>query len=308
MEGRGYALVVGVFVIALAAALVAAGVWLGRDRTAYVPYTIASRHGVYGLQPEAPVKLRGVTVGRVETIRFDPGDARTVLVGIAVAADTPIAAGTYAQLGYQGITGLSYIQLDDDPHTGPTQRASAGQAIEMRQSLFDRLIVAGPELIDRIDVVMQRAGDLLDEGNRRALSRSLANVELATAQIGGLARDLKPGAAAIEPLAMDARATLGKANEALARVAALSDDLKQRAQALDEVGRAAAQVGAAGQGAREAVPRLEQLLDDLSRNSRSLDRLLANLNAQPQSVLLGRPPPAPGPGEPGFNGRPGRRP
>ena len=54
--------------------------------------------------------------------------------------------------------------------------------------------------------------------------------------------------------------------------------------------------------------RLERLLDDLSRSSRSLTRLLADLNAQPQSVLLGRPPPAPGPGEPGFNGRPGRKP
>ena len=44
MEGRGYALAVGIFVIAFAAALIAAAVWLGKDRTAYVHYTIASRH------------------------------------------------------------------------------------------------------------------------------------------------------------------------------------------------------------------------------------------------------------------------
>jgi phospholipid/cholesterol/gamma-HCH transport system substrate-binding protein len=308
MEGRGYALGVGIFVIAFAAALIAAGVWLGKDRTAYVPYTIASRHGVSGLQPEAAVKLRGVVVGRVETIRFDPGDARTILVRIAVAEGTPIEASTYAQLGYQGITGLSYIQLEDDPSGAPSQRLRAGQSIQMRPSLFDRLATAGPELIDKIDVVVKRAADLLDEGNRKTLTRSLASVGQAGEEIGGLARRLKPGAAAIEPLAADARATLAKADEALVRIAALSDDIKRRAQALDEVGRAAGQVSAVGKDVGATVPRLEQLLDELSRSSRSLTRLLTDLNAQPQSVLLGRPPPLPGPGEPGFNVRPGRRP
>src|SRR3954453_11394532 len=109
MEGRGYALAVGIFVIVFAAALVAAAVWLGKDRTPYVHYTIASRQGVSGLQAEALVKLRGVIVGRVDANRFDPADARVILVTIAVAKGTPIATSTYAQLGYQGITGLSYI-------------------------------------------------------------------------------------------------------------------------------------------------------------------------------------------------------
>ena len=308
MEGRGYALAVGVFVIAFAAALIAAAVWLGKDRTAYVHYTIASRQGVSGLQPEALVKLRGVTVGRVESIRFDPNDPRIILVRIAVAAGTPIAASTYAQLGYQGITGLSYVQLEDDPAAPLSPPISAGQTIAMRPSLFDRLAAAGPELIDKIDVVVDRAADLLSEDNRHSLSRSLKNVEQASEQIGGLARKLKPGADAIEPLAADARVTLAKANEALVRIAELSDDIKHRAKALDEVGRAAMQVGTVGKDVDAAIPQLEQLLKELSRNSRSLNRLLADLNAQPQSLLLGRPPAVPGPGEPGFNAHSGRRP
>jgi phospholipid/cholesterol/gamma-HCH transport system substrate-binding protein len=306
MEGRGYALGVGIFVIVFAAALIAAGVWLGKDRTTYVHYTIASRNGVSGLQPEALVKLRGVVVGRVETIRFDPDDARVILVKIAVAQGTPIEASTYAQLGYQGITGLSYIQLEDDPATARSQRLAAGQSIQMRPSLFDRLATAGPDLIDKIDTVVKRAADVLDEGNRNSLARSLASVGQAGEEIGGLARKLKPGAAAIEPLAVDARVTLAKADAALARIAALSDDIKRRAQALDEVGRAAGQVGSVSKDVGGAVPRLEQLLDELSRSSRSLDRLLADLNAQPQSLILGKQPPMPGPGEPGFSARAGR--
>lgn len=307
MEGRGYALAVGIFVMAFAAALIAAAVWLGKDRTAYVHYTIASRQGVTGLQPEALVKLRGVTVGRVESIGFDTEDPRIILVRIAIAAGTPIAASTYAQLGYQGITGLSYVQLEDDPGAKPSPMP-AGQKIVMRPSLFDRLATAGPELIDKIDVVFERAADLLGEDNRHSLARSLTNVEQASEQIGGLARKLKPGAEAIEPVAADARATLAKANDALVRIGELSDDIKQRAKALDEVGRAATAVGTVGKDVDAALPNLEQLIKELSHNSRSLNRLLADLNAQPQSLLLGRPPAVPGPGEPGFNAHAGRRP
>lgn len=307
MEGRGYALAVGIFVVVFVAALGAAAVWLNQDRTVYLRYTVASRTGVYGLVPDALVKLRGVTVGRVETIRFDPADPRTVLVGIAVTPGSPIAASTYAQLGYQGITGLTYIQLDDDPKLDASRREPS-QPIEMRPSLFDRLATAGPELLDRIDVVAQRAADLLNEGNRQAVSRSLANVEKASAQVGVLAHRLEPGAAAIAPLAADARTTLAKANETLAHITALADDVKRRAVALDEVSQAAAEVRAVGKDARAVVPRVELLVDELSRNSRTLNRLLENLDAQPQSVLLGKAPPPPGPGEPGFNGRAGRKP
>lgn len=306
MEGRSYALWVGIFVIVLSAAIVAAGVWLTRDRSKYVHHVVASRHGVSGLLVEATVKLKGVTVGRVETIGFDPQNAGVVLVGIAVAEGTPIGTGTYAQLAYQGITGLSHVRLDFDPGDDLSQPLAPGQRIEMRPSLFDRLATSGPELIEKVDVLVQRAGDLLDQPNRDALARSLVNVEQATGQVGALARQLKPGAAAIEPLAADARATLVKANEALSRIAVLSDELKQRAVALDEVGKAAAEVRSTGQDARAVLPRVEQLVDQLSRNSRALDRLIADLNAQPQSVLLGRAPPTPGPGEPGFNRGRGR--
>jgi phospholipid/cholesterol/gamma-HCH transport system substrate-binding protein len=308
MESRAYALVVGIFVLALTAALVGAAVWLSQDRTSLLRYTIASRHAVTGLQPEAAVKLRGVPVGRVETIQFDPADPNTILVRIAVGQGTPIQSSTYAQLGYQGITGLTYIKLDDDPSAPSRQPMRTDQRIVMRASLLDRFAAAGPELIDKLDVVLARAADLLDEKNRQTLVRSLGNVGRAAEQFGTLADRLKSGAAAIQPLAADARITLQKADEALERIADLSEDLRRRTQVLDEVARAAAQVTAVGKAVEAAVPRVEHLVDELSRNSRSVDRLLADLSAQPQSLLLGRRPAEPGPGEPGFKGRAARRP
>jgi phospholipid/cholesterol/gamma-HCH transport system substrate-binding protein len=308
MEGRGYALIAGIFVIGLTTALIGAALWLSQDRTAYVRYTITSRLAVNGLQPQALVKLRGVPVGRVETIGFDPADPNTILVGIAVTQGTPIQGSTYAQLGYQGITGLTYVQLDDDPSAPARAPKRTDQRIVMQASLFDRLAAAGPELVNKLDVVLERSARLLDDGNRQALARSLDSVGRTAERFGALADRLKASADAVQPLATDVRGTLQKANEALERVAVLSDDLRRRTQALDEVGRAAAQVTAVGKAVEAAVPRVERLVDELTHSSRSVDRLLADLSAQPQSLILGRAPSEPGPGEPGFKTRGGRRP
>jgi phospholipid/cholesterol/gamma-HCH transport system substrate-binding protein len=50
----------------------------------------------------------------------------------------------------------------------------------------------------------------------------------------------------------------------------------------------------------ETLPRLNVLLDDIARSSRSLERLIADVSADPSSVVFGRSAGAPGPGEPGF--------
>jgi phospholipid/cholesterol/gamma-HCH transport system substrate-binding protein len=50
----------------------------------------------------------------------------------------------------------------------------------------------------------------------------------------------------------------------------------------------------------ETVPRLNVLLEDVQRSSRGLERLLNEVNEQPQSLIFGRSTTPPGPGEPGF--------
>jgi phospholipid/cholesterol/gamma-HCH transport system substrate-binding protein len=85
MENRSHALLAGLFTIVLAASLVVAAAWLGGREGPRVPYVIVSKVGVGGLNREAAVRYRGVEVGRVESIRFDPEDRRQILIDIGVA-------------------------------------------------------------------------------------------------------------------------------------------------------------------------------------------------------------------------------
>src|SRR3989442_6147536 len=60
------------------------------------------------------------------SIGFDPQTNGNVLIRIAIGVNTPITPTTFAVLGYQGVTGLAHVQLDDadqrsEEHTSELQ-------------------------------------------------------------------------------------------------------------------------------------------------------------------------------------------
>jgi phospholipid/cholesterol/gamma-HCH transport system substrate-binding protein len=114
MENKSHALAAGIFVLAVAAMLAGLAIWLTRDNTSYQHYELTSKDGVTGLQPQAAVRYKGVAVGKVTRIGFDPQIPGNVLIRIAVNDQAPITPGTFAVLGYQGVTGLAHVQLDDE--------------------------------------------------------------------------------------------------------------------------------------------------------------------------------------------------
>ena len=309
MEKRAYALVAGLFVLLLGVALVAGVLWLNRDeRVGGVPYVVWTTRAVSGLKVEAPVRFRGVDVGKVETIRFDPAEQGRVLIGITVAEGTPITRGTYAQLGFQGVTGLSFVALDDDGSKREPLATTAEMpgSIAMRPSLFD----TGEGVVAAFGEVAERINRLLADDNQKVLVGALARIDTASARAAKLAESLEPGAKALAPLLADTRAAVndarvavGRAGEMVTAMTALAAKLEERSAVLGQVGDNAADVGAAARAlSEETLPRLNALADDLRREARVLDRVLNGLADQPQSVVFGPPPRRPGPGETGFDG------
>ncbi|MFD2270453.1 MlaD family protein [Undibacterium arcticum] len=149
--------------------MVLIGLWLNRDREVRVPYEMATKLSVPGLNPQAAVRYRGLDVGKVDEIAFDPQVPGQILVHISVKPDTPITFSTYGTLGYQGVTGIAYIQLDDDGigQERVVSNKNRIARIEMRPSLLDNLQSKGLQILQQTEELTKRFNTLLEAGNQK---------------------------------------------------------------------------------------------------------------------------------------------
>ena len=71
-----------------------------------------------------PIVAGAQDVGSYHTIAIEPGMSGRINVRIGVQEDTPVTKSTYAQLGYQGVTGLAYVSLNDDGSSSELLKAA----------------------------------------------------------------------------------------------------------------------------------------------------------------------------------------
>lgn len=315
MENRAHALVAGLFLMLMGAALVVAVAWFQGDRSARRSVTVVSRIGVPGLNVKAPVKLRGVEVGKVEAIAFDPKDPHQILVELGIDQRAPLTTGLYAELGHQGITGLSFVELHDPSQsTQPLADRPDGTPprIELRPGLFEQVASSGPALVTGFSEAATRINTLLGDDNQRQLAKTLANLEAASADVSKLVAELRPTAQALPRLVRNADQTVQRVGGVATSIDALvvdarglTNDLRARSSSLERLGEAATQLETTSRNLELALVGPERLrsgplVEDLSRTSRAVERVATEFGDQPRSLLFGKPALPPGPGEAGF--------
>ena len=124
MENRAHALAAGLFTIAFGLLLAVAAYWFSGEHAEEDTYVLVSKFSVSGLSVQGEVRYRGLKVGYIRKIEIDPAARRTILIHVAIKRGTPITTATFARLSYQGVTGLSYVQLDDDGRVGQVRNKS----------------------------------------------------------------------------------------------------------------------------------------------------------------------------------------
>ena len=308
MENRAHALAAGLFTLVLGAALAAVALWFSKDELKLIPYALATTSAVTGLKVEAPVRYRGVDVGKVDDISIDTANSGRVQIRIGVREGTPITRSTYAQLGYQGITGLAYVLLGDDGKSKEALQSSPGEVaqIRMKPSLMDE----GENLIASFAEITDKVKRLLDDENQGRVRRTLAGLEEVTQRASTVTKKLEPSLEAMpgliaeaKGLAGDARASIGKADQLIGDANGLALKLDERVDTLVHAVASVEAVGITAQAVgEETMPRVNVLVDDLAKETHALGRVINTLGEQPQSIVFGTPPGRPGPGEPGFTG------
>lgn len=310
MENKSNAFLAGVFTIGLAVLVLFSLFWFSTDHTERVPYDLVTRSTVNGLGPQADVKYRGLTVGKVESIRFDATVPGQIIVRISVDRDAPITRTTYATLGLQGVTGLAYVQLDDtaaqegstaaSPPLASSPRAVA--RITMRPGFFEELERRGDSLLTQVETMMTSLNDMFQGENRRELMTTIRSIKEGVDDYARVARALEPAARQLPQVTANLNATL-QSTQRLAQELGSRDGTLLRT--VDSVGRqlndAAGSVQqAADQLQTQTLPQINGLARDARQTVRTLDRTAGQFNDRPQSVLFGGSATPPGPGEDGF--------
>ncbi|UGQ46060.1 MlaD family protein [Massilia endophytica] len=307
MENRSHAFMTGIFTISLLVAAVFFGIWFNRDRVQYDPYLIATTLAVPGLNPQAAVRYRGLEVGKVDEIDFDPKAAGQILVHLSIDPATPITRTTFATLGYQGVTGIAYIQLDDESVGSPALGTSKKNPsrIPLRPGLFDQLEKRGKAILEQAENVTGKLNTLLSPENQKTMLSAFSDVSETAREYRELPKQLGPTLDKLPALAEQTDRAVRSVNELADSATQLSRSLQGPDGAVTRitaaVDRAATSVEAVTSGVElEALPSITGLTDETKSSMRAVRRTMNTLNERPQSILFGAPQVAPGPGEPGF--------
>ena len=308
MDAKVNFALVGAFVLVLGAALIAGVLWFSSGapyRRAYDTYQAYMSESVSGLNLDAPVRYRGVEVGRVRRMALAPMNGELVKLTLEIERGTPVKQDTIAVLRVQGLTGIAYVELSGGSPASPVLQAQPGEdypEIRTGPSLMVRLDSAVTALLTNVNHTSENMNALLDEDNRRLFKQTLAELQVLT-------RTMAARSAAIDSALANAARTMDNTARLSGDLPRLVERIERSANGFDrmtsEIAQAGSGAGATLAGARddlhqaadETLPEIRLLASELREVTGSLRRFSEQLEQNPRVLLFGKPAPKPGPGE-----------
>jgi phospholipid/cholesterol/gamma-HCH transport system substrate-binding protein len=294
-----YAAVAAFAMLAIAAAVAFVWWYSGRgERRDFARYEIYFDGSVSGLARGSPVRYLGVDVGRVRGLAIARDNPSRVRVTAEIDSEAPISGATRARLGLLGLTGLLYIDLQQDPTADPARVLGDGQrypVILSRKGDIEAFVERLPDLLGDTARLVERVEGLLTDENLQAVSTTLANVETAsrdlpvvTRSAAELAVELRRTSAEVSALTQKVHAvvdTVGPQIEAsLAGVRATAEKMSRTADSLERI--VAGNEASLAQFAGSGVADLQALAVDLRGASEEVRALARSLRDRPSSLLI----------------------
>ena len=313
METRSNHIFVGVVVLALCAAVIAAAFWFSRiSDSSKRDYDIFFKTSVNGLTKGSSVSYAGVPAGQVQSIELWDKDPDFVHVRIVVNANTPILQGTTATIQGVGFTGVSEVQLDGGVKGAPPIACPAenpqlvcpegSPVIPTKPGALGELLNGAPQLLERLTTLTERLTELLGDKNQASIAGILEN----TNKLSQSLAERGPEIAATLAETRKAVAAAARAADAFADVASSTNKLMnedgkpliadlrttiQSAKASMETLDATMKEAQPGVRAfsRQTMPEVGLLIRDLRSMAHALQGVAEKLDQQGAGSLIGSP-------------------
>ena len=218
---------VGLFVASGISITVMAIIWLGMSRYLEKGHFYAAyfNESVQGLSKDAPVKYRGVPIGRVERIKVAP-DSNLIEVVLKIETGQTLDRSYVAQLKDVGITGSMFVELDrkkpEEPDTSPhISFPSEYPIVASKPSELSRLLGELNAVLNHIKSI-----DLKGISDKLKLTLDNVNIIMADADVKAISEKVLSSLDTIDQMVMDAdvkgistrmKSTLDGANRILDR-------------------------------------------------------------------------------------------
>ena len=313
---------VGIFFVAGIVIALIVVVWLGSSNWFKETHTFVTYfdYTVQGLNLDAPVKFRGVQVGRVSEIGVAP-DGHLIQVIMEISPVLDVSDSLRAGLELTGITGLRYIELDvagleermlypemrfEPPHSVIPSMPGGFEEIEQAlRDVYDKLMAIDTEgisyrtkiLLDSGIRMVDSADSLFnDEGFTlwtRKLDNAITNVDSALGQLDFTYYDERI-AASLEEIASGAESF----NMLMARLESQAEGLQidQRMadtfQRIDQLILVSTDlVGKFNYQSAQVMNTVNTTLLALNETIAELNSLVISMEAYPSNVFYAAPPP-----------------
>ncbi len=149
--------------------------WNPKDR-----YIVRYKESVSGLEVGSAVKMKGVRVGRVDSVTVE--DVETVRVDLSLDPGTPIKVDTQAVVTSRGLTGLNFIELTGgSAHSPRLAPNSARSVIQPGDSIVHTLTGKAIDISQKVEQVLNNLLPITGEDNRTKLRSLLTNTDKAMA-------------------------------------------------------------------------------------------------------------------------------
>jgi phospholipid/cholesterol/gamma-HCH transport system substrate-binding protein len=290
---------VGAFVLLVIAMAVSFVFWYTdqQDKRTYQRYEIYFPGSVSGLTAGSPVRYLGVDVGKVVRIMLDPQQRKTVQVTADIDSTAPIDDRTRASLSLQGVTGLLFVDLEQDPKAESTGGLAQGQRYPMirsRRSDFDVLLSNLPELTTHLVELADHFNQVFSDANVRSLKATLENARLASERLPDTVREA-------QQLLVEVRRTTQEVQGTVAELRGLvtegSPDLKATFanihQISDNLAKTTARLNSFvtenepgySRFSKQSLPEFEQLLRESRQAVRDFRDLSRSLKQNPSQLI-----------------------
>ena len=319
MENKAHAMAAGAFVLVVSALLALLTIWLMRDTTQRDMYEMSTSETVSGLQPQAVVRFRGVPVGKVELIGFDTKVKGNVLIRISIDRGAPVTKSVFATVASQGVTGLGFIQLDDNGESSErlVPNDDDPPRIPLKPGGLEKLLKQSEVIFDQVEQASTKLNKMLGEDNQKRLVIALDNLGQAASSVSNLSTTLTSTLNAqlgpdkvnipklvknLDAAVVSLRDTSTLAGTAITEVGVTAKRLNEKGGPLDKLAEGGAALASGVETFSAAtLPKLGVVADETARTMRQLRRTVSAVDDNPQSLIFGNGTPQPGPGEPGFS-------